>query len=285
MLWLGAGIYWIESFFFPLEGLGLLVLPLACVGSLLPLAFDGVRVLPYSADPLFKLHFVIANVAYGLLTLAALHAVLMLFAERRLHALRRAPGQRAAGSRDWLGGWIASLPPLLTLEKLLFRLITAGFVMLTLTLGSGVIVQRAIAVARGQFRSQDGIRLPLLGNVRRLAARPSSLRLAWSRGVALGAGLIYRAVARLRGQPVRLRSPAAPPGSLNAHAKNSLLDHPAAGGAMVVASSSAAACRRRAKAATHQAMHLARLVLAPARGRCSCPSRWCAAPNAARTRR
>src|SRR6476620_236656 len=34
MFWLGAGIYWIESFFFPLDGLRLLVLPLACLASL-----------------------------------------------------------------------------------------------------------------------------------------------------------------------------------------------------------------------------------------------------------
>src|SRR5215475_4705854 len=57
MFWLGVGIYWIESFFFPLDGLRLLVLPLACVTSLLPLVFGGVHVLSYAADPLFKLHF------------------------------------------------------------------------------------------------------------------------------------------------------------------------------------------------------------------------------------
>jgi len=34
--------------------------------------------------------------------------------------------------------WLDTLPPLLTLEKLLFRLISAGFVLLTLTLISGV---------------------------------------------------------------------------------------------------------------------------------------------------
>src|SRR3954453_1790125 len=88
MFWLGAGIYWIESFFFPLDGLRLLVLPLACVASLLPLAFNGVRVLPYSAAPMFKLHFLIANIAYGLFAIAALHAVLTLLVERRLHAMR-----------------------------------------------------------------------------------------------------------------------------------------------------------------------------------------------------
>jgi ABC-type uncharacterized transport system permease subunit len=144
MLWLGAGIYLIESFFFPLEGLGLLVLPLACAASLMPAAFGGVRVLSYAADPLFKIHFLIANVAYGLLAIAALHAVLMLLVERRLHASRQArrAGQRAAvveGSPSWLSGWLDTLPPLLTMEKLLFRLIAAGFVLLTLTLVSGIL--------------------------------------------------------------------------------------------------------------------------------------------------
>ena len=136
MFWLGAGIYWIESFFFPLEGLGLLVLPLACVASLMPLAFGGVHVLSYAAAPLFKLHFIIANVAYGLFAIAALHAVLMLFAERRLHRLRNAVESQGGG---WIAGWLDTLPPLLTLEKLLFRLIGAGFVLLTLTLISGVL--------------------------------------------------------------------------------------------------------------------------------------------------
>jgi ABC-type uncharacterized transport system permease subunit len=137
MFWLGSVIYWIESFFLPLDGLRLLVLPLAFVASLMPLVFGGVRVLPYAAAPLFKLHFIIANIAYGLFAIAALHAVLMLFAERRLHALRGALQRRAEGS--WLAGWLDSLPPLLTLERLLFRMIGAGFALLTLTLLSGVL--------------------------------------------------------------------------------------------------------------------------------------------------
>ncbi|GLU30833.1 cytochrome c biogenesis protein CcsA [Trinickia caryophylli] len=137
MFWLGAGIYWIESLFFPLDGLRLLVLPLACLASLMPLVFGGVRVLPYAAAPLFKLHFVIANIAYGLFAIAALHAVMMLFAERRLHALRGSLARPAASG--WLVSWLDTLPPLLTLETLLFRLIGAGFVLLTLTLLSGIL--------------------------------------------------------------------------------------------------------------------------------------------------
>ncbi|CDY74489.1 FIG001154: CcsA-related protein [Caballeronia glathei] len=136
MFWLGAGIYWIESFFFPLDGLRLLVLPLACVASILPVLFGGVRVLSYSAAPMFKLHFLIANIAYGLFAIAALHAILMLMVEKRLQGMRGVAARHT--SNGWLSSWLDTLPPLLTLEKLLFRLISAGFVLLTLTLVSGI---------------------------------------------------------------------------------------------------------------------------------------------------
>jgi ABC-type uncharacterized transport system permease subunit len=136
MFWLGAGIYWIESFFLPLDGLRLLVLPLACVASVMPLIFGGVRVLSYSAAPMFKLHFLIANIAYGLLAIAALHAILMLMVEKRLQNMRGTATRHTSNS--WVSSWLDTLPPLLTLEKLLFRLISAGFVLLTLTLISGV---------------------------------------------------------------------------------------------------------------------------------------------------
>jgi ABC-type uncharacterized transport system permease subunit len=140
MLWLGVGIYWIESFFFSLAGLGLIVIPVALVASLMPLDFPGSQILGYAARPLFKLHFIIANVAYGLFTLAAFHAFLMLLAERRLHGFRHAPARPSAPQPgQWLGRWLDLLPPLLTLEKLLFRLIGAGFVLLTLTIASGLL--------------------------------------------------------------------------------------------------------------------------------------------------
>jgi ABC-type uncharacterized transport system permease subunit len=139
MFWLGVVIYWIESFFFQLDGLRLLLLPLAALAALMPLVFGGLRVLPYAAAPMFKLHFVIANIAYGLFAIAALHAILMLAVERRLHSLRGGGFQRNGAARGWLSNWIETLPPLLTMEKLLFRLIGAGFVLLTLTLASGIV--------------------------------------------------------------------------------------------------------------------------------------------------
>lgn len=136
MLWLGVGIYWIESFFFRLDSMAVLLLPAACVATLLPALFGGVQVLSYAADPLFKVHFLIANVAYGLLAIAALHAALMLLLGRRLQHPRASLKGESGG---WLGGWLATLPPLLTMERLLFRLIGAGFLVLTATLISGAL--------------------------------------------------------------------------------------------------------------------------------------------------
>ena len=145
MLWLGVGIFWIESLFFSLAGLGVLVIPVALVGSLLPLAFPGTQILGYAASPLFKLHFAIANVAYGLFTLAAFHAILMLAAERRLHTINR------PAEASWFRRLLDLLPPLLTLEKLLFRLIGAGFVLLTLTIVSGALFSEQLFHRAFQF--------------------------------------------------------------------------------------------------------------------------------------
>src|SRR5690606_14723734 len=88
--------------------------------------------LPLNVDsPLFRAHFLIAMLAYSLFTLAALHAMLMMVAERRLR-------------RGRLPRIIANLPPLLTMETLLFRLIHIAFVLLTLTLLSGVFFSESL---------------------------------------------------------------------------------------------------------------------------------------------
>ena len=67
--------------------------------------------------------------------MAALHALLMTLVERRLHGQRRAVT---------LQGPLGALPPLLSMEKLLFRLIAVGFVLLTLTLATGVIYSETL---------------------------------------------------------------------------------------------------------------------------------------------
>jgi ABC-type uncharacterized transport system permease subunit len=51
----------------------------------------------------------------------------------------------------WLTSWLDTLPPLLTLEKLLFRLIGAGFVLLTLTIASGILFSEQLFHRAVQF--------------------------------------------------------------------------------------------------------------------------------------
>ena len=72
---------------------------------------------------------------------------LMLLVERRLHAMRGGAlaRQSVAAGDGWLSSWLDTLPPLLTLETLLFRLIGAGFVLLTLTLLSGILFNEQLA--------------------------------------------------------------------------------------------------------------------------------------------
>lgn len=131
MLWLAVLIYWLESFHARMDGLQPMVLPLAAVCSLLTAVFPQAHVVAYANAWGFRLHFIAAMLAYSLFTLSALHAVFMGFAERKLH-------QRAM-TRS-----LASLPPILTMEAVLFRMIVIAFVLLTIALGSGSLFSEAI---------------------------------------------------------------------------------------------------------------------------------------------
>jgi len=134
MLWLTVLIYWAESLVYDVKGMQALVLPLAAVCALLPAFFAGPETPAYTQTFAFRIHLLLAMLAYSLFTIAALHATLMTVLERRLHA-----GKRAGSPGGSLAGPWASLPPLMTLEALLFRILTLGFLLLTLTLGTGFL--------------------------------------------------------------------------------------------------------------------------------------------------
>jgi ABC-type uncharacterized transport system permease subunit len=131
IFWLAIAFYWIESFYARMEGLQMLGLPAAAVGVLLPMLFPSQHLLTNIDSAQFRAHFLIAMLAYSLFTLAALHAVLMAVAEKRLHQGQLTP-------------FLASLPPLLTMETLLFRLIHIAFALLTLTLASGILFSESL---------------------------------------------------------------------------------------------------------------------------------------------
>jgi len=138
ILWLTVLIYWLGNFVYRLDGLQTLVLPVAALAALLPVAFPSPRPLPHTDLMVFKLHLLIAMTAYSLLTIASLHVLLMTLIERRLHegALPRT---------------LRNLPPLLTMEKLLFQIIWAGFILLTLTIASGVVFSEELFGQAARF--------------------------------------------------------------------------------------------------------------------------------------
>ncbi len=130
-LWVSVAAYWLENRNFALDGMRRLVMPFAFVASLLPLVFPGSLLALNGQSPAFGWHVAVAVLAYSTLTIAAFHAVLMALQEARLHT-------RTAG-KGWLGSALDQLPALLTMEKLLFRVIWIGFILLSLTVLSGVV--------------------------------------------------------------------------------------------------------------------------------------------------
>jgi ABC-type uncharacterized transport system permease subunit len=155
MLWLAVLIYWLESFRSRMDGLQPMVLPLAALSAAAPALFPQLRVVAHAGAWGFQLHFLTAMLAYSLFTLSALHAVFMGFAERKLH-------QRAV-SRS-----LGSLPPILTMEALLFRMIFVAFSLLTVALVERRHVFRShLRQGRGS-RPQDPVCLCFVGHLCRL---------------------------------------------------------------------------------------------------------------------
>jgi ABC-type uncharacterized transport system permease subunit len=126
LVWLTLLIYWIAGLAY--GGIGVvigLVAPAAVVALLMQALIPTRHIVTYGGDPLFTLHFAIAMLAYSLFIVATVHALLMLAEEKWLH-------------RGVLPPFLSSLPPLLEMEALLFRIVLGAFILLTLTLVSGV---------------------------------------------------------------------------------------------------------------------------------------------------
>ena len=109
----------------PVENLGILALPFAALTLVLGLWFPAERIVVGAGCWPLELHIFIAILAYSLLTLAAAQAALLAIQDHRLR--RRLPG-----------GFLRGIPPLTTMENLLFQMIGAGFVLLSITLISGL---------------------------------------------------------------------------------------------------------------------------------------------------
>jgi ABC-type uncharacterized transport system permease subunit len=131
ILWLTVLIYWIADLKHALHSLQAFVLPPAALFVLMPAFAIKDYYVNTEGLTLFSLHIVIAIVAYSLFTFAALHACLMRMAERALHQ-----------KNSWLA--LPGFPPLMVMDALLFRVLHIGFVLLTITLVSGMLFSEEI---------------------------------------------------------------------------------------------------------------------------------------------
>ena len=111
---------------YPVDILAIALLPIAVIAMLID-SFNSTHHLlaPDSSNALI-FHILSSIIAYSILALAALQAVLLSIQNKFLHAHQP-------------GGIIKLMPPLRNMEVLLFEVIVVGFVALTISLGSGLI--------------------------------------------------------------------------------------------------------------------------------------------------
>ncbi len=117
-------IAWASGLFHVLPQVATVVLSVAAAGVLIHTFGASPHRFRYGDSPWAAVHIAIALVAYALFVVAALQALMLTGLEKRLRN-----GMDAVGDT----------PPLLTLERYLFRLVGAGFALLTLALASGFL--------------------------------------------------------------------------------------------------------------------------------------------------
>lgn len=123
--WIVAALYVSAALCRPLDSLGIIIMPLAGLTVLAAWLWPAQQLIPLSSQ-WQAAHIIVSLLAYSLLCLAAAQSLLLLVQEREL-------------KHKHAGGILRALPPMETTETLMFRLIGLGFVLLTLTVISGVL--------------------------------------------------------------------------------------------------------------------------------------------------
>lgn len=115
-LWLIALLVLIISLRKPMENLALVVFPLASVSIILVGFFPAQNVLNTAGNPKQLIHILLAVLTFAVLSMAGLQAMVLAVQEKQMR-------QRQIG--------MSKLPPLETMEAMLFGIIWFGFLLLT----------------------------------------------------------------------------------------------------------------------------------------------------------
>ena len=113
----------------PVDKLGVIVFPMASLIVLLKMALPEEMHILKTHSWQMDLHILTSMLAYSLLNIAALQAILLAFQDWHLRT-------------HHASALVRSLPPLQTMETLLFQLIGAGFILLSISLLSGFFFVR-----------------------------------------------------------------------------------------------------------------------------------------------
>jgi ABC-type uncharacterized transport system permease subunit len=116
----------VETWRHPIDILTVALLPITAITVLFNMDNNSSHLLAADSSRALVFHIIASIIAYSLLALAALQAVLLSIQNKFLHAHQP-------------GGIIRIMPPLKNMETLLFEIIIAGFITLTISLGSGLI--------------------------------------------------------------------------------------------------------------------------------------------------
>ncbi len=129
--WLMALLVMLAGLYRPIQNLGIVLYPLAALVLVLDLALPSQWVRFDTGNWPLDAHVAISMLAYSLLAIAAAQAVVLAVQEHRLRNHRP-------------GGLIRGLPPLATMESVLFEILAVGFVLLGLALLSGLLFLKDI---------------------------------------------------------------------------------------------------------------------------------------------
>jgi ABC-type uncharacterized transport system permease subunit len=124
-------VAWASGIIRTLPGISAVVLPVAAVCALAPAGGESPHHFAYADEPWAAAHIAVALLAYALFVVAALQALVLIGLEARLR--RGLPAESDGGA-----------PPLLMLERFMFRLVGLGFVLLTATLATGFMFSEEI---------------------------------------------------------------------------------------------------------------------------------------------
>lgn len=141
-IWLGLIVFWLESLVVKIDGIQLILLPIAGVTCALAAIFPAAHLITSATETALRGHLLLALGAYGLITIAAMQSLLMAALDHHLHHPSGA-AQQAAGLRRAFGRMLDAQPPLLVQERLLFRVIWIAFVALSLAVISGGLISLA----------------------------------------------------------------------------------------------------------------------------------------------